>query len=305
MASVTPVVPASAAERLSARGPAPRVDFLGLGVQKAATTWLYRILAAHPGIFMARAEDKDLRFFSAYYDRGHLWYERHFAAAGSRRCGEFSTSYFYSKDAPERVFRYHPGIRLLLSLRDPVERLVSHHIHEIRVGRVRGDLSLARALESNPSYVEQSMYYTQLSRWLEWFPRSSFHIVIFEEMFRDPERTARELYAFVGVDEAFVPDGLGEKVNERRVPRSLLIERGIRRLSAALRSIGGGPIVESLKSRRAARRLSTRSDLDIGLDDSLAATLRAKFAVENARLAAVLGRDLSVWPSWTGTREDA
>src|SRR5690606_15798659 len=286
MASVTPVVPASAAERLSARGPAPRVDFLGLGVQKAATTWLYRILAAHPGIFMARAEDKDLRFFSAYYDRGHLWYERHFAAAGSRRCGEFSTSYFYSKDAPERVFRYHPGIRLLLSLRDPVERLVSHHIHEIRVGRVRGDLSLARALESNPSYVEQSMYYTQLSRWLEWFPRSSFHIVIFEEMFREPERTARELYAFVGVKDGFVPDALGEKVNEGRIPRSRLLERGFRRLSSALRAIGAGRVVESAKRRRAARRQTSadaRSSLDIGLDEPLVAALRARFAEENAR----------------------
>src|SRR5690606_3039954 len=126
MASVTSVVSASAAERASAAR-APRVDFLGLGVQKAATTWLFRMLAAHPDIFMARAQDKDLRFFSAYYDRGLVWYERHFAAAGPRRCGEFSTSYFYSKDAPERVFRYHPGIRLLLSLRDPVERLISHH----------------------------------------------------------------------------------------------------------------------------------------------------------------------------------
>src|SRR5690606_5014485 len=177
----------------------PCVDFVGIGVQKAGTTWLHRMLSAHPDVFMAQADDKDLRFFNAFYDRGYLWYERHFATTRAQRRGEFSTSYFYSKDAPERVYRYNPKMRLLLSLRDPVARLISHHRHEIRLGRIAHDLPLERAIESNPSYVEQSRYFTQLSRWLEWFPLSSFHVVIFEEMFEDAARTVRDLYAFVGV----------------------------------------------------------------------------------------------------------
>src|SRR5690606_14960898 len=92
------------------------VDFLGIGVQKAGTTWLHRVLKAHPEIFMAEADDKDLRFFNAYYDRGYRWYERHFDSGDARRRGEFSTSYFYSKDAPERVYRYNPNMQLVLSL---------------------------------------------------------------------------------------------------------------------------------------------------------------------------------------------
>src|SRR5690606_8739996 len=90
----------------------PRVHFLGIGVQKAGTTWLHRVLASHPEVFMAEADDKDLRFFNAYYDRGYEWYEGHFKAAERIRCGEFSTSYFYSMDAPKRVHRYNPNMRL-------------------------------------------------------------------------------------------------------------------------------------------------------------------------------------------------
>ena len=246
---------------------------------------------------MARAQDKDLRFFSAYYDRGHLWYERHFDAGGAKRCGEFSTSYFYSKDAPERVYRYNPEMRLLVSLRDPVARLISHHRHEIRLGRIGPDVSLARALESNPSYAEQSMYFTQLSRWLEWFPLSSFEIVIFEEMFREPERTARELYEFVGVRASFVPDGMHDKVNEGRIPRSRLLDRGVRLLSSMVRAAGGGRFVDAVKKHGAKRRVrsgAARGDR-VAVDDALVDALRARFADENARLAAVLGRDLSVW----------
>ncbi|HEX6994494.1 MAG TPA: sulfotransferase [Gammaproteobacteria bacterium] len=276
---------------------APRVDFVGIGVQKAGTTWLHRMLAAHPDVFMAHAHDKDLRFFNAHYDRGYLWYERHFDGAGAKRRGEFSTSYFYSKDAPERVYRYNPEMRLLLSLRDPVERLISHHRHEIRLGRIAEDLPLEHAIASNPSYLEQSMYFTQLSRWLEWFPRASLHVVIFEEMFRDPAQAVRDLYAFVGVSPSFVPRGLDEKINAGRIPRSRLVERGASAAASALRAVGGGAIVDALKKARADARLrsaNTRRTAPAP-DPALVSSLRAELAAENAKLAALLGRDLSIW----------
>src|SRR5690606_19456091 len=225
-----------------------------------------------------------------------LWYERHFATTRAQRRGEFSTSYFYSKDAPERVYRYNPKMRLLLSLRDPVARLISHHRHEIRLGRIAHDLPLERAIESNPSYVEQSRYFTQLSRWLEWFPLSSFHVVIFEEMFEDAARTVRDLYAFVGVSASIVPDALHEKINEGRIPRSRLLERGASVLSSALRSAGGGRAIDALKRAGAdkwLKRGNARPDKSVTIDSSVIARLRAELEPENARLAALLGRDLS------------
>lgn len=294
MASVQSL-PADAAKAAARQ---KRVDFLGIGVQKAGTTWLHRMLAAHPEVFMAQGDDKDLRFFNAYYDRGYLWYERHFEDAGARRRGEFSTSYFYSKDAPERVYRYNPEMRLLLSLRDPVARLISHHRHEIRVGRIAPDVPLERAIESNPSYVEQSMYASQLSRWLEWFPRTSLCIVIFEEMFRDPAQTLRDVYRFVGVSPSFVPRGLDAKINEGRIPRSRLVERGVRIAASTLRKAGGAPIVDLLKKAGVdarLRRSNTRRTEKSRPDPALVARLRGLFAAENAKLAALLGRDLSIW----------
>jgi hypothetical protein len=286
---------AAALEPLAGR--APRVDFLGIGAQKAGTTWLHRMLAAHPRIFMAQAEDKDLKFFSAHYDYGYAWYERHFADdGGARRRGEFSTSYFYSQDAPARVHRYNPNIRLVLSLRDPVARVISHHRHEIRTGRLAADVSLEAGIASNPSYVEQSLYFTQLTRWLEHFPLASFHIVIFEELFRDPARALRELYEFVGVSADFVPASLHEKINEGRVPRSRLIDKGVQLSTSALRAVGAGWMVDSLKKAGLEKKLkAANSRSGNGGDAAVVARLRATFARENEQLAKLLGRDLAVW----------
>jgi hypothetical protein len=274
-----------------------RVDFLGIGAQKTGTGWLYTMLGAHPEIFMAHADDKDLKFFSARYDYGHAWYERHFAAdGGAKRRGEFSTSYFYSQEAPARVHRYNPDMRLLLSLRDPVDRLVSHHRHEIRTGRLGVDVPLEAGLASNPSYIEQSMYFTQLTRWLEHFPLASFHILIFEELFHDPARALRDLYGFVGVSQSFVPKSMHEKINEGRVPRSRLVDKGVRLSTTALRTMGAGWLVESLKRAGVEKKIkAANSRSGEALDARVAARLRETFASENEKLANLLGRDLSVW----------
>lgn len=297
MASARNSVPSSIAALEPLVRRVPRVDFLGLGAQKAGTSWLHRMLAAHPQVFMAQAEDKDLKFFSAHYDYGYAWYERHFAAGGgAERRGEFSTSYFYSQEAPARVHAYNPNARLVLSLREPVDRLISHHRHEIRTGRLEPDVPLTAGVASNPSYVEQSMYFTQLTRWLEHFPLASFHIVIFEELFRDPGRSLRELYEFVGVSPEFVPPSIHEKVNEGRVPRSRLIDKGVQLSTATLRAVGAGWLVDSLKRAGVEKKLkAVNSRSDNSLDAAFVAKLRAMFTHENAQLAKLLGRDLSIW----------
>lgn len=297
MASVRQTVGRSTPELEPAARRVPRVDFLGIGAQKAGTSWLHRMLGAHPEIFMAQAEDKDLKFFSARYDYGYAWYERHFATdGGAKRRGEFSTSYFYSQEAPARVRRYNPHVRLVLSLRDPVDRLVSHHRHEVRTGRLGADVPLETALADNPSYVEQSLYFTQLTRWLEHFPLASFHVVIFEELFRDPARGLREMYDFVGTSPSFVPESLHEKINEGRVPRSRLLDAGVRVSTSALRAMGLGRLVESAKKAGLGKKVkAANSRSGDALDAALAARLRETFAAENEQLAKLLGRDLSIW----------
>jgi hypothetical protein len=299
MSDRNPTAP-NAAERRGTPGHRnPVVNFLGIGVQKAGTTWLHKMLGAHPEIYVAQADDKDLRFFNSFYDFGYRWYEAYFAKAKTtHKRGEFSTSYFYSKDAPERVYRYNPEMRLILSLRIPVNRLISHHRHEIRIGNLKGDLSLQSGLENNPSYIEQSMYFTQLSRWLDCFSLSQLHIVIFEDLFREPASAIRDLYRFLGVEPGFVPEDLSLKVNEGRIPRSWLVDKSVSASTAAFRRIGLGWLVDRLKAARLNKMIETGNTMEdevMEISDTDYQRLRAIFASENSSLASLLGRDLSVW----------
>jgi hypothetical protein len=278
---------------------APLANFLGIGVQKAGTTWLHHMLGAHPEVFVAKGDDKDLRFFSSFYDFGFSWYEAYFAEAGhANRRGEISTSYFYSKDAPERVFRYNPEMRLILSLRSPADRLISHHKHEIRIGHLTGDLSLDRGIDNNPSYVEQSMYFTQLIRWLEYFPLSRFHIMIFEEVFRDPASAVRDMYQFLEVDPEFVPHELNLKVNASRIPRSWLLDQGVSLAASNFRRLGLGWFVDRLKDaglNSLITKSNTQPDNAMEISDADYQRLRGMFAIENAKLSRLLAIDLSAW----------
>ena len=96
-------------------------DFLGLGVQKGGTTTLHTLLAAHPQLMLP--QKKELHFFTHRYWRGKRWYGRQFrAATPDQKCGEITPYYLFHSLVPERIQRCCPKVRLIVLLRDPVER---------------------------------------------------------------------------------------------------------------------------------------------------------------------------------------
>jgi hypothetical protein len=82
-----------------------------------------------------------------------------------------------------------------LSLRDPVERALSNHRHEVRVGHLAGaDLSFETGLANNPMYVEQGLYATHLKNWMRHFPRADILVVLMEDIASDPLAVSKTVY---------------------------------------------------------------------------------------------------------------
>lgn len=304
-------VPDPGVPSAAARGPdsAPRVDAFGIGVQKAATTWWFRGLASHPQLRTAdpgrlgtesgslRITRKELNFFNHHWERGFAWYHRMFEF-GPWKTLEFSTLYFHDRDVPRRIHAYNPEARLLLSLRDPVERAYSQHRHEVRKGRLPPELHDFRAaLRHNPAYLEQGRYATHLERWLEWFDRDRILVVDHEEIRRRPEAVMRRSYAFLGLDSGHEPKELGERINVPKEDRSRWLGRAMR----AAWGVAGEPIRRVLRrtgvpSRaRRANEVVVRERRVPPLDEETRRELAARFADENRRLGRLLGRDFSHW----------
>jgi hypothetical protein len=203
-------------------------NFLVIGVPKGGTGSLHDYFRQHPEIFMPAK--KDPRWFCFDNQRNKLRfpvrsleaYEALFAEAkGEKAIGESTALYFWSAIAPQKVRDTIPDTKLIVSLREPVQRAFSFYHMNLRTeGRNEG-LSFLEALQVDP--LMQRTYHAGLSAWLAHFDRSQIEVILFEDLAKDTLRTVQSLFAFLGVDPGFVPD---LKIsNPGGVPRSKWFHR--------------------------------------------------------------------------------
>lgn len=271
-------------------GPGGRLpDFVLVGAMRAGSTTLARGLGAHPGVFMP--EKKELHFFDWNHERGLEWYRGMFReAAAGQVAGEATPIYMVYRDAMERLAKALPDVRLIAVLRDPASRAYSHYWYNRMLGFEQ--LSFADALAAEPGrrprtadrrtfdYVERGRYLVQLERICEMLPRESLHVVLLEELQRDPVATYRDVFRFVGVDDSFAPPH-GEVLNAHAEYRSKIVSK----LSRALPS----------RLRRPIRRWNRKDVRYPPMDPSVRRELDERFAEDNRALAAWLGREPAGW----------
>lgn len=275
-------------------------SFIGLGAQKCASTWLHRVLAAHPAVTVPAVKEVD--FFSYRFDHGYQWYERQFGAGAASSCaGEVSPSYFHDPAAPARVKRYCPDVRILLTLRDPVERALSNHRHEVRLGHLVGrDLSFEAGLRNNPMYIEQGLYAKHLENWLACFPLSQIHVVLLEDIEVDPDGVAEGVFRFLGIDAAVRPEQLNQHFNQSVSSRSQRLFNAKERLYRASQDTGLSWIWSAavrIGARDLYRRLNTAppDEVEATMCAQTEQKLRQRFAADIDSLESLLGRSLDQW----------
>lgn len=175
-------------------------DFIMIGAMKCATTTLHHQLASQPGIFMTDKNDEPDYFSDdERYARGWQWYTSLFSTA--RRddlLGDASTGYAKLPTYPrtvERMYRCAPDARLIYVMRHPVDRLVSHYIHDWSMGFVFR--SIDSAVASHPSLVDYGCYAMQLRPYLESFGRDRVLPVFFERLVACPQAELRRITRFI------------------------------------------------------------------------------------------------------------
>jgi hypothetical protein len=215
-----------------------------IGAQKAGTSSLFQYLVANPSIIEPRA--KEIHYFDLNYDRGLGWYRAHFPTRAqvrrsAERLGgraitlEATPYYLFHPLAPHRLRGLLPECRLVVMLRDPVDRAISHYHHSLakRVEhlpidqaidreseRIAGDVErvltvpLADGLDHpHFSYLTRGCYAEQLEAWFSVFPRDQFLVLDSHEFFADPNVSLRRVCEFAGVAvhslPSYEPQGVG------------------------------------------------------------------------------------------------
>src|SRR5512142_3502978 len=142
------------------RGP----DFIIIGAMKCATSTLHEQLAIQPGLFMSRPKEPNFFSDDDIYAKGWDWYRGLFEGADERAlCGESSTHYTKLPTYPHtvaRIRRHLPRVKLIYIMRDPIERLISHYLHESIRGQI--NVSVDQAIEQHPELTAFGLYSRQL-----------------------------------------------------------------------------------------------------------------------------------------------
>ena len=179
-------------------------NLIVIGAQKCGTSGLHYYLSLHPEVSMSTP--KELNFFitERNYPRGLEWYSRHFDATARCR-GEASpnyTAYPQHLGVPERIAAVVPDVRLVYIVRDPIERITAHFVHNFAKRREKGDLR-ATLMHPNTSYVTRSKYFMQLQRYLAHFDEEQILVLDQRDLRDDRMPTLRRLFEFAGVDPGF------------------------------------------------------------------------------------------------------
>jgi hypothetical protein len=208
-------------------------NFLVIGAQKSGTSWLRDRLVQHPMLYMPKNE---VHFFDRdeNYKKGLAWYENYFADAdGHKAIGEKTPSYLWANgkgvgghlpNVHQNIHQALPHARLIISLRNPVERALSAVNHLIRTGRISplhrtDDLVFGskQHLVQGQGLFERGYYYQQIQAYLQYFDPEQILILIFEEdIVEHPEVGLRKVCNFLEIDDSFEFSYLHKKSNAYR-----------------------------------------------------------------------------------------
>lgn len=215
-------------------------DFLVIGAQKCATSWLYYCLHEHPGLHLPERK-REVEYIGGklYQEKGIEWYYSLFEGAqAEQRVGDVSVDYLYDPHAAGQVVHHLPDVFLIASLRHPLDRAVSAYFWYLRKNLLPDVLpleeGLARALSAaradTPASTERpyaelllrSRYEEQLQRYMQHVTPTQLAVVLYDDIASHPEQVIAQLYRLLGVDASFTPSSLASRPKQNSYVKPLM-----------------------------------------------------------------------------------
>ncbi len=283
-------------------------NFFIVGAPKAGTTSLYFYLKEHPEVFMCPVKEPE--FFSyeeieaqnLYYKKKRVKnvqeYVRLFRDVKNEKAiGEASVSYLFYPEVPSKIKKLIPYAKIVIILRNPVERAYSHYLMDYKMGYIEIPFEQAVFKKTNSKwadlyyqqYVELGFYYKQVKRYLDVFGQKQVLILFNEDLKNNPEKVMRTLYDFLQVRDDFYPDGL-KLYNTFEVPKDGIIKKlySFYFLRNSIRKIVPRNYLEKMKKLFFDKEKPE-------LSEEVGEYLKKIYKEDIKRLETLLNKDLSGW----------
>jgi len=231
-----------------------KLDFLVIGAQKCATSWLYYCLKEHPELHLPKDKlEKEYLGGDLYEQKGVDWYFSLFGGAAPKQlAGDVSVQYMFDTRALDPLAQYAPNVQLIASLRNPAERLHSAYYWYLRKGLVTDAISLDEGLQQladakfdsakHPQLapfqemIDRGLYDVQLQRYVERFGKDKLMVLLYEDIQDRPMQVVKAMYEFLGIDATYGPAGINKTPKRNSYFKPLIY---LERLSPKSRIISG------------------------------------------------------------------
>lgn len=265
--------------------------FIIIGAVKGATTWSARALARHPSVFIPGPEP---HYFSTEFENGADWYLSLFAGAPAGAViGEKSADYLAHPEAAARMAAFLPEARLIVQLRNPVERAYSDYCMLYRRGTVReapaAYFSPKRTSEASERFLSGGLYADHLARFYDRFRAEQILVLQFEEIMSSPTPAFNRILAHIGLP-ADAADISAERQNDSAAPLLPLgLRSALKPWKQIVKPLRGNPVFKAVRSAFA------REVVYPPLDDEARGFLQSYYRPDIAALEGLIGLDLSQW----------
>lgn len=299
-------------------------NFIIAGASRSGTTSLYNYLYKHPDIYLSRLKEP---LFFEYVNKVPSYegpyarkpddygiiltiedYEDLFAGVTNESAiGEGSTGYLYSDEAVSNIKMMIPHCKIILILRDPLERTFSHYRQLVMLGYEELSFDDALAMQKERKgknwsdvyqYVDNSFYYDRVKRYLDTFGKKQVRIYLFDDLINDPLTVVKDIFLFIGVDPAFKPSI--ELHNRSGSPKGIILQYVISKY-VGWRARGGGNnsgLILPKTFRQFIWKLLKRHFYNYSrpeISPSTRETLQNVFRDDVIKLQQLIKRDLSTW----------
>lgn len=292
-------------------------NFLIVGAQKAGTTSVFKYLSQHPDIYSPFC--KEPHYFSnapfPNLAKNDEEYENLFQNASHEKAiGEASVSYLIDPQAPIKIKKLIPEVKIIILLREPVERSYSQWWHMYQLGHEKHTFEKALKIEQERinskhfqkkvkvysgffSYFQSSMYYNYVNRYINTFGKENVRIYIFEEFIKNLPKLCNELFRFLNVDPEFIPDF--KVYNKSRSPKLRSLQIFLTKPPPFLKIIFDSlPRMLKEKIFNALKMIywkNMRETKRPTLNPLLRKSLHNKFITDIHKLEELVKKDLSAW----------
>jgi len=288
-----------------------RINFIGIGVAKSATTWVADCLRKHPDIYLP--PKKELNYFNKFiykkqsienlnHSRPIEWYHQYFNNARKDLIkGEYSPTYMKNESSAFKIYQYNPDIKILTILRHPVERAYSSFLFRRQMGEITVN-QFEKAITQIPSILHESLYHKQLKNYYSLFNKKNIKVLLYDDIQSDKRLFIEEIFSFLEVKPWFDNSFLSRS-NPTKFPRfetvnqliskahSILQQKKLRWLRTFIRMAGVAGIAEIVRDRVNVKPMGKK----VAVSGKTKAEMAEYFKEDIQQLEQLIERDLTIW----------